>query len=266
MDKRPVAFFDSGIGGLPYLAWARRRLPQEQFVYLADDGHFPYGEKAPEQLRAVVVEAVGRLLAQLEPKLVVVACNTASVAALETLRARFSVPFVGVVPAVKPAAERSNGRRIALLATTATVANDYSERLIREYAAGCTVVRVAGPELVAYVEREYLDSGTERLAEAMRSVVSDLRTERIDSLILGCTHFTFLDHAFKEHLGESVEVIDSREGVGKQVARILEREDIGAPSGNAEGGRARLFHTGSDGERYRRFAERFEIEYAGKLI
>lgn len=267
MDKRPIAFYDSGIGGLPYLCWARDRLPGERFVYVADDAHFPYGEKSPEELRPIVVATVGRMLSRLQPKLVVVACNTATVVALAALRSSYSVPFVGVVPAVKPAAERSNGRKFALLATTRTVGDAYSERLIREYASDCTVVRVAGQPLVSFIEEEYLDASPDRLREAMDSAVAPLAGEQVDSLILGCTHFTFLDREFRERLGDGVEVIDSREGVGKQVMRLLRRQGIEASprAGAAVPPDARLFHTGAGGERYTRYASRFGLEYVGAL-
>ncbi|HUX19839.1 MAG TPA: aspartate/glutamate racemase family protein, partial [Spirochaetia bacterium] len=144
MAERPVVFYDSGIGGLPYLAWVRERRPDAHFIYVGDNEHFPYGEKTHEELRRIAVSVVGRILTRFDPQLVVVACNTASVVALAELRARYPVAFVGVVPAVKPAAERSRGRRIALLATTRTVGDAYSEKLIKEYASDCTVVRIAG--------------------------------------------------------------------------------------------------------------------------
>lgn len=267
MDSRPIAFYDSGIGGLPYLCWARERLPDERFVYVADDAHFPYGEKSPDELRPIVVETVGRVLTRLQPKLVVIACNTATVVALAALRSSYSAPFVGVVPAVKPAAERSNGRRFALLATTRTVGDAYSERLIQEFAADCTVVRIAGQQLVSFIEEEYLDAKPDRLREAMETAVAPLADERVDSLILGCTHFTFLDREFRERLGDGVEVIDSREGVGRQVMRLLRQRGIEAPARAEADPRpdARLFHTGTGGERYARYAIRFGLEYVGAL-
>lgn len=263
MTDRPIAFYDSGIGGLPYLSWIRKRLPRESFIYVGDNEHFPYGEKSPEELREIAVSVVGRLILRFEPKLIVVACNTASVVALSELRARYSVAFVGVVPAVKPAAERSRDGKIALLATTRTVGDAYSERLIREYASDCTVVRIAGERLVSFIEKEYLDAGPEAVKQAMESTVAPLRAEKVDSLILGCTHFTFLDRELKAQLGNAVDIIDSREGVGRQVMRLLKERRLEV--GHAGRPSAKMFHTSVDDGRYCRYAESFGLSYGGIL-
>jgi len=259
MDSRPILFCDSGVGGLPYLAWVRERLPNERFLYVADNANFPYGERSPEDLRNVVISLVGRLMVKFDPKLVVVACNTASVVALAALRERYSVPFVGVVPAVKPAAERSRVRKIALLATTRTVGDAYSDNLIDQFASDCTVIRIAGQQLVSFIENEYLDADARRIHEAMETAVAPLRSEKVDSLILGCTHFTLLDRELKQELGSSVEIVDSREGVGRQVIRLVDSGSDPAAAG------ATLFHTAPDDERYRRFAGRFGVQYGGVL-
>lgn len=261
MDDRAIAFFDSGVGGLPYLALARRLLPRERFLYLADNANFPYGVKSPEELRRLVVEAVGRLIEVVDPKLIVIACNTASVIALEALRERYPVPFVGVVPAVKPAAERSKARKIALLATMRTVGDDYSDRLIRRFASDCAVVRIAGQELVAFIENEFIDATRERVRAATEAAVAPLLAERVDSLILGCTHFTFVDRELKDQLGSGVEIVDSREGVGRRVVHLLEQRK--AAAGGRTAGDAALMHTAPDDGHYERFAERFGIGYRG---
>lgn len=265
MSSSPIAFYDSGIGGLPYLTWVRERLSDERFVYIGDSEHFPYGEKSHDELRKIAESVVGRIIERFAPKLVVVACNTASVVALSHLRARFSVPFVGVVPAVKPAAARSRGGKIGLLATTRTVSDAYSERLIQEYASGCKVVRVSGQGLVAFVENELLDAGPACVDAALEEAVRPLREARVESVILGCTHFTFLDRAISERLGEGVEVIDSREGVGLQVMRVLEQKGLLTRDGEMPPA-AEVYHTGADGERYRKYAERLGLSYRGRFV
>lgn len=267
MDNRPIAFLDSGVGGLPYLSWVRERLADERFIYVADNANFPYGVKSQDELRAVVVSVIGKTIARFAPKLIVIACNTASVVALDALRSIYSVPFVGVVPAVKPAAEHSRARKIALLATTRTVGDAYSERLIQEYASDCTVVRIAGQQLVSFVENEYLDANPARLKGALEATVAPLRPEKVDSLILGCTHFTFLDREFKAELGESVEIVDSRAGVGRQVSRLLSDLDLEA-SPRTDGHlppESTLFHTAHDNGRYARYADFLKIAYGGVL-
>ncbi|HUZ17629.1 MAG TPA: glutamate racemase [Spirochaetia bacterium] len=261
MSNGPIAFIDSGIGGLPYLARARAQMPSERFVYAADNGNFPYGEKSADAVRDVVINLVGRVIRRFDPRVVVVACNTATVIALESLRATFPLPFVGVVPAVKPAAERSPFRRIGLLATSRTVGDAYLERLIRSFAADCTVVRMAGVELVDFVENRFLDDESASSERTIRRIVEQVRQENIDSLVLGCTHFTFLDQVFRKELGTEVAIVDSRDGVARQLRRVS-GDGCGESNGNPGG---LLFHTGAGDSRYRRFAERFELEYGGIL-
>ena len=139
----------------------------------------------------------------------------------------------------------------------------YSERLIREYASDCTVVRIAGRQLVSFIENEYLDAGPEAVQHAMESTVSPLRAERVDSLILGCTHFTFLDRELKAQLGEAVEIVDSRAGVGRQVIRLL--REHGLELADEERASAGVFHTSPDDGRYSRYAEFFGLPYGGIL-
>ena len=129
LDHRPVVVFDSGVGGLPYLQRLREFLPDETFSYVADTANFPYGEKSTAELNDIVHRQMERLIHRIVPKLVVVACNTASVVALSELRAAFGLPFVGVVPAVKPAAETTENKRIGLIATRKTVEDPYTDML-----------------------------------------------------------------------------------------------------------------------------------------
>ncbi|MBN2625604.1 MAG: aspartate/glutamate racemase family protein, partial [Spirochaetales bacterium] len=140
--EQPVGFLDSGIGGIPYLVKLREKLPRENYIYLADHANFPYGEKSVEQIRASVLQATDRLLTISRPKLIVLACNTASVSALQVLREYVDIPVVGVVPAVKPAASLSGRRTIGVLATESTVNAPYLDGLIEQFARDFRVVRV----------------------------------------------------------------------------------------------------------------------------
>ncbi len=271
MRRKPVAFIDSGVGGLPYLAHTRRLLPGERYLYVADRANFPYGGKPRARIVDAATSVVDALIAREDPRLIVVACNTASVVALETLRARFSVPFVGVVPAIKPAAAASGEGRFGVLATRRTVEGKYLRDLVRRFAAGCTVVSLPAGGLVEFVEQDLLAaSRAERLARVAPEV-QRFRHARIDTLVLGCTHFLHLEEEFRELLAaDGIRVIDSREGVARQVARLL-----GAPSeGAARGGGAQastpvgsFYVTGLPPieERYRLFAERFGLALAGAL-
>lgn len=266
MDSRVIAFFDSGIGGLPYLHWARERLPNESFVYLADNANFPYGEKSSDEVRSIVLDVIGRLIRRVDPKAVVVACNTATVIALEALRASFLLPFVGVVPALKPAAAGSADagppfRRIGLIGTSRTVADHYVDRLVRSFASECTVVRIAARELIAFVEKELVEGESVPQCQVVRDTLAAVKEQRLDSLVLGCTQLTFLDEAFRSAFGDEVAVIDSREGVGKQLIRILTEKGIASAAKESD----RFFHTGTADARYLRFAEHFGLTYGGVL-
>lgn len=276
MNGKPVAFLDSGVGGLPYLAWARERLPAERFVYLADRANFPYGTKSADAVLGAVTAAVESLQRTEDPKAVVIACNTATVVALEALRRRFpAVPFIGVVPAVKRASEHSAHRRIGVLATRRTVEDPYLANLIETWASDCLVVKVAGGDIVEFVERRYLHAPKHERFEVFRDAVEAFGSSGVDSVVLGCTHFLFLHDEIRERLPAGVEIIDSREGVGRQLIRVLSERgllagaDRSAAEQEAVTGRlpARFYVTGTlpVEERYREFASMFGLEFCGVL-
>ena len=245
MIPDPVAFLDSGVGGLPYLAHLRARAPRERFVYVADRENFPYGEKEPVRIVEASISLTGRLVARAHPRLVVVACNTISVVALAALRARFPLPFVGVVPAVKPAAALSRKRRVGVLATRQTVEGEYLKNLIEAHAASCSVVSLPAAGLVEFVEEAMYRATAEERRERVRQEVERFRDERIDALVLGCTHFLHLEEEFRDLLGtEGITLVDSRDGVSRQVQRLLAERLPGdaapskAPLAPASGARA----------------------------
>lgn len=220
---RPVAFIDSGVGGLPYCSSFRALLPGVPVVYVADRAHFPYGPKSRQELVVILVDLVTDLIARMDPRLVVIACNTASVSALDDLRSAFpDLPFVGTVPAVKPAALASVKRRIGVLATERTVRDPYAAHLAERFAPDCELVGIAAPELVEFVEHRYAHSDrTERLA-VVEGYIRRFRELGVDSIVLGCTHFLFLADEFVEVGGEDISIFDSREGVARRVASLLE--------------------------------------------
>ena len=264
MEPEPILFFDSGAGGLPYLERTRELLPRERFIYVADRRNYPYGEKSAAELRKVVVGTVARALRRFAPKLVVVACNTASVVALDALRGTFDLPFVGVVPAVKPAAEHLTGGRLAVVATRQTVSGEYLRQLIQNFASGLQVVTIPVANLVDYAEYNPPPRDSKGDETAVRRELDPYLEHGLDSVVLGCTHFTLLDEAFGRVLGPGVQLIDSREGVSRRVLSVLEhRGSLAADSR----GRARLFlHGGeADRQRYLAFARAFGLEYCGHL-
>ena len=233
---RPVAIMDSGVGGLPYLAAVRALLPGESFVYLADRAGFPYGTKSREEIEATVLDCVSRLIGAFDPKAVVIACNTASQAALAAVRERFpSLPIIGTVPAVKPAAERTHSRVIGVLASEHAIADPYLGELIARHAPNDTVIREAAQDLVSFVERDFVDSSEEDRREAVFDHVSRLISGGADEIVLSCTHFLHVSKDIESvandlarRMGRSarVEVIDSRDGVARRLKDVLSERGI----------------------------------------
>jgi glutamate racemase len=226
---RPIGIFDSGVGGLSILNEIRRELPAESLVYYADSAHCPYGSRTREELQVLAAD-VTRFLVGRGAKIVVVACNTASVAALAHLRATFAVPFVGVVPAVKPAALASRSNRVAVLATPATFQGVMFEELVETFAADVRVIRQVCPGLVELVERG-VTTGPE-VETRLRAYLQPALDEVVDTVVLGCTHYPHLRPVVESIVGPEVRVIDSGAAVARQVRRICERDGLLAPEGN----------------------------------
>ncbi len=266
--ERPVLFLDSGVGGLPYLRAAAAELPSERLVYLADRSNFPYGEKSPAEVRRAIVAAAGEAISAHEPKAAVVACNTASVVALQALRREFGIAFVGVVPAVKPAAQRSLNRRIGVLATARTVEDRYLAELIAQFAADCYVLRVAGGDIVSFVEQRFFVSRAAERRAIVDHAAALFREAGVDTVVLGCTHFLHVERELCEALGSAVHVIDSREGVTRRLAALLHEHQLFRAGPPAEGSLYVTRTAGCDPMRnddYACFAEQFQLRYRGAL-
>lgn len=273
---KPIAFFDSGVGGLPYLATARRLLPGERFVYAADRRGFPYGSKSRDEVIACALAAVGALVARARPKALVVACNTATELAIDDIRAAHpGLPVVGTVPAIKPAAALSRAGRIGVVATPAAVAAAYLDELAARWAAGLVVVKRGDGELVRFVERSYLSASAEERLAAVRPSVEALLSEGVDAIVLGCTHFLHLYDEFSRAAGLGVAIVDSREGVAARLADILSAEPAAlraaddrndpAAAGAREPDELYLTGPGGFGEAYEGFARAFGLRPAGLL-
>ncbi|MBI3976756.1 MAG: glutamate racemase [Chloroflexi bacterium] len=239
-DDRPIGVFDSGMGGLSILREIRRLLAVEEAIYLADTAHCPYGPRPAAEVRALA-HAITRELLDRGAKLIVVACNTASIAALASLRASFPVPFVGVVPAVKPAATRTRRQRIGVLATAGTLAGSVFDDLVIRFAAGVEVIRVPAPGMVDLVERGVV-AGAEA-EQVCAEYVRPLIDVGVDTLVLGCSHFPFLRSVIANLAGPDVEIVDTGEPVARQVARILDANNLRCHRERA--GRLTLLTTGA---------------------
>jgi len=216
-----ILIFDSGIGGLSIARCVRRALPGVHFVYLADTAGFPYGNQPEQEVIARCTALVRQALAEFSCDLVVVACNTASTVVLPHLRAQVSVPVVGVVPAVKPAAALTQNRRLGILATPATVRRPYLNRLIEEFAAHCRVERIGHPALVTWAEG--LVDGQPVPEPELARLLLPLRRAGVDTVVLGCTHYPLLLPALRRALPEVRHWVDSGEAIARRVVYLLEQ-------------------------------------------
>ncbi len=218
MTKAKIGFFDSGIGGISVMAYARYLLPMEDFIYYADTKHVPYGTKTREQIIDYSIRAVDYLIDR-GASIVVVACNTATSMAIETLRKRYSIPIVGMEPAVKPASLTYRGDNILICATPVTIAGEKLHALIeRSFSRhlGSAPTLVALPGLVEFAEKGDFDSKT---IDSYLSSVLDL-SKKYDAVVLGCTHFTYFSSSFRRLLGD-VDLIDGTRGTVNQMIRLL---------------------------------------------
>lgn len=214
----PIGIFDSGVGGLSVLREIRRELPQENLLYVADSAHAPYGEKSPQFIEARAIAITEFLISQ-GVKAVVVACNTASGAAVETLRARFSVPIIAMEPAVKPAVARTRSGVIGVLATSRTLNSESFVRLTARYGAYAEILVQACPGLVEQVEAGNLSG--EQTRELLIRYLEPLLAQQADTIVLGCTHYPFLAPLICEIAGSSVEIIDPAGAIARELRRRL---------------------------------------------
>lgn len=248
MDDRPIGLFDSGVGGLSVLREIRRLLPEEHVLYYADSAYCPYGPRPAEFIRSRSAAIASFLIGQ-GAKAIVVACNTASAVALRFLRERFPVPFVGMVPAVKPAAAATVSGRIGVLATETTLKGDSFAELVRRFATGVEVETVVGKELVPLVEAG--DVASPRARALVRGYVEPLVEGGADVIVLGCTHYPFLAPLVAEVAGPGVTIIDPAEPVARQTKRVLTIAGL-LREGGGKG--KDFFFTSGDGEEFARVA------------
>ncbi|BCL81473.1 glutamate racemase [Ktedonobacteria bacterium brp13] len=236
----PIGVFDSGAGGLTILSDLRKELPDENFIYLGDTAHCPYGVRSEEDITALSLKAC-RFLIEQGVKLIVVACNTASQAALNTLRATYKQPFIGTVPAVKPAARATHSGRIGIAATNQAVKASYLRHLIDDFASDVQVYTAGCPELVTLVEQGELE-GPE-VEATLRESLRPLLTNDVDVIVLGCTHFPALRTAIQHIVGSQVQIIDSGSAIARRTHTILDTEGLVHPT-QAAGGDLQVWCSG----------------------
>jgi len=219
----PILFFDSGVGGLSVLEPTRALLPNAPIVYAADSAGYPYGKRSEGEIASRVPALLGRLVERFRPRLAVIACNTASTIALDHVRSALDIPVVGTVPAIKPAAELSKSRVIGVLGTEATVRQPYVNDLAAKFAADCILIRLGSPELVELAEAKL--AGDDISADAVRSAVQPMFDaeggDRIDTVVLACTHFPLLEDELRAAFPQ-VNYVDGGAGIARRIAHLTQ--------------------------------------------
>lgn len=269
MKSGPVIFLDSGVGGLPYCDHFYKLAPQIPRVYIADRANFPYGPKSRFELENLLYALIGKVLDRWNPSVIVIACNTATITAIDYLRSSFrDVTFVGTVPAVKPAVLSSRRNRIGVIATERTIQEPYIYNLVAHFKPAAEIIGFPAPELVEFVEQDLYDTTREERLKRVSPYVDMFRTKDVDGIVLGCTHFLFLLDEFKALAEPDLTIFHSVEGVGRRVLQLLEGRG-GLPmdgEGNLDvsgGGRLVVTGSGPISPSWRRFGEKHGLIVEG---
>ncbi len=258
----PLLFFDSGVGGLSVLEPTRDLLPTAPFIYVADNAGFPYGERSESDIASRIPAVLGRVVERFHPRLAVIACNTASTIALDTVRSALDLPVVGTVPAIKPASEMSRTRVIGVLGTQATVRQPYVDDLAARFASDCAVIRHGSPELVELAEAKLAGEavGVEAVRAAALPMFAAERGSQIDVIVLACTHFPLLGDELRAAF-PGVALVDGGPGIARRIAWLTRGQPWPAePSPGIA-----LFTGAAPGAELRQALARFGLAEVGAL-
>ncbi len=239
MNNNPIGIFDSGVGGLSVLSEIKTLLPQENFIYLADQAYMPYGAKSKEELLERVIKIM-HFFEKKEVKAVVVACNTATVFTIEDMRQKFNFPVIGVVPVVKTVSEASKTGVIAVFSTPTTAKSEYMEGLIKSFAGDKTVCLVGESHLEDLIEEGRTDS--DEVVKILDQELKPLIAKNVDAIALGCTHYPFVKKQIQKIVGKNVFVADSGGAVARRLKQVLGNENILS----VKKGKDEYFTTGDD--------------------
>jgi glutamate racemase len=244
LSSATIGVFDSGVGGLSILREIRKLLPSEDILYLADQAHVPYGTRTLTEVRQFS-DAITRFFLDNQVKLIVIACNTASAAALLFLRRKYpSTSFVGMEPAVKPAAQISHTQRVGVLATEATFQGALYASVVKRFAKDVIIYESACPGLVSQIEEGKVDSPeTHRI---LKTAIQPMLEQGVDTIVLGCTHYPFVISLIRKIAGPTVDVIDPAPAIARQTKRVLEEKGQLKPG--PQQGQITVFTTGSPGK------------------
>lgn len=244
MNNQPIGIFDSGLGGLTVLREIARLLPQESFIYIADQVNFSYGLRSKKELEVITAKLVNFLVNK-NVKLVVVACNTATVQTLKSLRRKFKIPIIGTVPVVKAIASISSTKKVAVFATPSTVNSIYLSDLIKKYANNVKVYKISGIDLEQLIEQGNFDS--KQIVGKLKKPLGRLSKIGVDAVALGCTHYPLIKTEIQEILGPKIAVLDSGGAVARRVKTVLENENLLSNKKTED-----TYYTSSDVKKFKR--------------
>ncbi len=234
MDTRPIGFFDSGLGGASVLREAVRMLPNENYIYYGDDANAPYGDKTYSEIARLTQKSVAALISS-GVKAIVIACNTATATCIDSLRREFTLPIVSMEPAIKPACQSAGSGKVLMLATAATASLPRYRRLVSNMEKPNRVISVACPGLVELIESGHF--AADAFDDVLIRHLSFLEGEKIDAIVLGCTHYVFIKEAFsryaKLHFAGNAVLYDGNAATVRQLGRILKNNGIENTQGNA---------------------------------
>lgn len=223
MNNQPIGILDSGVGGLTILQEIKKLLPNERFIFVADQGYFPYGEKSQQELEERVSK-IAHFLLKNKVKIIIVACNTATIHAIEHLRKKYQLPIIGVVPVVKTISQLSKTKKTAVFSTPATAKSPYLKALIKKFAPDVTVYRIGGTGLEGLIETG--DISSKKIDKILHESLKPLLKKNVDAIALGCTHYPFLNKKIRAIVGKNVQVVDSGGAVARRTKTILENNHI----------------------------------------
>jgi len=223
MDNRPIGIFDSGVGGLSILQEVKKLLPKENFIFVADQKNVPYGGKTKKQLQNYV-DKIMSFFVQQNAKIVIVACNTATVYAIDFMREKYKMPIIGTVPVIKTLGKISKTKKTAVFSTPATAKSVYLKNLIKKFADGMTVYRVGGTGLEELIETG--DLKNKKIDKILHQSLEPLLRNHVDAIALGCTHYPFLTRQIQKIVGKKVQIVDSGGAVARRTKAILENNRI----------------------------------------
>lgn len=259
-NNNPIGIFDSGVGGLSILASVKELLPKESFVYFADQKNHPYGGRSVSQIQDISSKIVSFLISK-NAKLVIIACNTVSVNAIEHLRSKFDIPIIAVVPVVKTISEKSKTGKAAVFATPATVKSKYLEDLIKKFASGITVYTI-GTSKLEYLVEDGIVTGPE-VRSAIEKSLLPLIEKQVDSIALGCTHYPFLTPEINKIVGSKIAIYDSGGAIARRTEYILTHEGLHSQTKDQD-----YYYTTGDTGKFKQVAEKlvkFKLDHVERV-